>query len=332
MSLRPRRPECAQQRERLEVDAGERDAGLLARGHVALDELAIRDDEQDALHRSAVLVAALTEDVVVEHRLVERDRKRLLRAEADRVLELLLVVDAHEVENADADAVAGDAEPHVLARKLVLGEELLQREGECFGIAHFAADDDALLERLARHLNELGGPVVDDTRGRELRRADLQADEALDRMAAAGVRFRSRLRERELHVAEPRLRLALALRLRRLLLLRRLGVLLSELALPDGCLRCRFGGCRLRCWRRRGSGSRRRLGLEARVRAPAEAPGRRATARRQAPLRPRPDAAPPPRARGSARFAPGCGAARCPCARSSRSSPAPRRRRPCVGS
>ena len=44
-----RRTERAQERERLEVDPGERDACLPAGADVAVDELAVRDDEQHAL-------------------------------------------------------------------------------------------------------------------------------------------------------------------------------------------------------------------------------------------------------------------------------------------
>ena len=44
---RQRVAERAQQRERLEVDAGEPHAGLLAGGDVAVDQLAVGDDEQD---------------------------------------------------------------------------------------------------------------------------------------------------------------------------------------------------------------------------------------------------------------------------------------------
>jgi hypothetical protein len=45
---RLRRLKRAQERERLEVDPGEDDARLLASLHVAVDLLAVGDDEQDA--------------------------------------------------------------------------------------------------------------------------------------------------------------------------------------------------------------------------------------------------------------------------------------------
>ena len=97
-----------------------------------------------------VVVDALAEHVVVEHGLLDRDRQRLLGAEADRVLELLRVVDARDLEDADADAVVGDAEPDALARKLVLAEERAQRVGEQLGLAQLAADDDAVARGRSR--------------------------------------------------------------------------------------------------------------------------------------------------------------------------------------
>ena len=53
---RQRVAEGAQQRERLEVDPGQPDAGLLAGRDVAVDELAVGDDEQDAADVLAVVV------------------------------------------------------------------------------------------------------------------------------------------------------------------------------------------------------------------------------------------------------------------------------------
>ena len=122
--------------------------------------------------------------MVVEHGLVERDRQRVLRAEANRVLELLVVVDAGDVEDPHADPVARDAEADVLARQLVAREEALERLGERFRIAQLTVDDDALRERLARDLQQLRGAVVRHARGGDLRAADLQADVTLDCVTA----------------------------------------------------------------------------------------------------------------------------------------------------
>src|SRR6185295_5460583 len=173
------RSESAQQRERLEVDAGQPDPGLLAGGHVALDEVAVGDDEQNSVLLLALVVDALAEQLVVEHGVLERDRERLLGAEVNGVLELLRVVDPAELEHADTDAVARDPEPHALTRKLVFAEERLQRGRERVGLAELTADDDALVERGAGHLDDLGGAVVDDARCGELRCADLETDDLL---------------------------------------------------------------------------------------------------------------------------------------------------------
>src|SRR5581483_27732 len=123
--------------------------------------------------------------------------------------------------------------------------------------------------------------VVDDARGRELRRADLQPDEALDLMVPAGMcRLGRRLREGDLDVAEPRPGLALALRLRLLLGLRLLRLLLglrllrlrlADLTLPEGHLGLGLVDSRSRRWRHRHGGRRdlgERLGRELRPREP----------------------------------------------------------------
>src|SRR5437764_563386 len=83
--------------ERLEVDPCHADTGLAARAHVAVDELAIRDDQQHAARDlSRLRVRRLRQQLPVEHGLLERDRQCLLCAEADRVRELLGVVDARD--------------------------------------------------------------------------------------------------------------------------------------------------------------------------------------------------------------------------------------------
>src|SRR5205085_12476070 len=118
----------------------------------------------------------LAEDAVVEDGLLDRDRERLLRAEADRVPELLRVDDADDVERPNADPVARDAEPDAAPRELVLAEERLERLGERLRVAQLAGNDDAGVERLARELEELRLAVVRDARGSQAGRADLEAD------------------------------------------------------------------------------------------------------------------------------------------------------------
>src|SRR5581483_278322 len=200
--------ERPKERERLEVDANEADAGLTARADVAVDEVAIGDHEEDALDRPALGVDRRLEHAVVEDGLVEWDRQRLLRTELDGVPQLLVVVDADDVEDAHADAVRRDAETNVLPRELVPREERLQCVGERVGLAQLSRDDDALRERLACDLQKLGGAVVRNARGCELRRADLEPDVALRAVAAgaAAAARERRQREREVALQERRLR------------------------------------------------------------------------------------------------------------------------------
>jgi hypothetical protein len=106
----------SQDRERLEVDAGEADPRLLAGGGVALDKIPVGDDQQDSMLGVPLAVGLLAEDVVVEHRLLERDREHFLRPVADRVRELFRVFDAADLEHPHTDAIVGDAQSDVLAR------------------------------------------------------------------------------------------------------------------------------------------------------------------------------------------------------------------------
>ena len=162
---------------------------------VVIDRLLVGRCEHDAVGDVARLVDGVADDAVVEHGLVDRDRKRLVRAEADGVRKLALVVDAVDVERAHADAVRPDAEADAAARQLVVGEEPVERRRERRDVAHLAGDDDARLERLARELDELRlrAAVVDDARGGDLRGADLETDDLLLPRAASassGRRFR----------------------------------------------------------------------------------------------------------------------------------------------
>jgi hypothetical protein len=87
----------------------------------------------------------------------------------------------------------------------VLAEERVERAAEAGDVAHLAADDDPVLERLACDLDDARSAVVLDVGGGELRRADLDADELLvlrPRLGAAARRAcaRSRLRQLRLQV------------------------------------------------------------------------------------------------------------------------------------
>ena len=118
------------------------------------------EHDKDAPHHLALLVHLLAEHDVVDHGVCDRDRQRLLRAEPDRVLELLRVGKRRDVEDAHADAVAGDAEPDVLLRQLVLGEERLQRLRQGRRVTNLAGDHQSAVERRARELQQLGRTVV----------------------------------------------------------------------------------------------------------------------------------------------------------------------------
>src|SRR5882724_5205890 len=100
------------------------------------------------------------DDVVIHHRLVHRDRERLVRTERDGVGELLLVVDSVDVEDADTDPVRSDPEANAFPRQIVLLEELVERTAERRDVADLSADDDAGLERLAGELDQLRATVV----------------------------------------------------------------------------------------------------------------------------------------------------------------------------
>ena len=99
--------------------------------------------------------------------------------EPDRIVELRFVLDTDKVEDPHTDAVTPDSEPYVAAGQVLLLEEGLQRAGQSIPVANFAADDDAVLERTTGDLQELS-PLrgLGHDGGRELGRADLEADDA----------------------------------------------------------------------------------------------------------------------------------------------------------
>src|SRR5205085_2877573 len=175
--------------------------------------------------------------------------------------ELHRILHRRNLQDANADAVRGNAEAHAASRELVLRKEPLQRVGERIRVAHLTCRDDAALEGRACKLEHLGRAVVVHERGRELRRADAKSDDLGRVAAAAQARQRearkARLRQVDLALQTRRRRALLLLRrLRLLLLLGLLGLLgrlrlllllrLPDLLLPD---------------RRRALGRARRAGL-----------------------------------------------------------------------
>ena len=145
-----------EQRKRLEVDPDDLQTRLLARVDVAIDKLAVGDDEENAADGLPFLVDRLGEHLVVEHRVLDRDRQHFLRAESNRVRKLFRVVDAGDLEGSDADPVVRDPEPDPALREVVTLEEVPERNCERLGITELPADDDAVVERLAHDLHELG--------------------------------------------------------------------------------------------------------------------------------------------------------------------------------
>ena len=212
------RPSETAQRERLDVDAGQLDLRRVAGGRNAVDEVAVGDGEEHAIGGGRVL-----DDVVVEHRLFDRDRERLVGAEANRVGKLPRVVDGGPLEDADAGAAAADADADVLAREVGRREEGGDLVGECLGVPHLAAGDDVGRKRVPRGLDELRVAVVhDDGRG-ELGGADAEPHELL--VPAAGARRGCLLLlRRTLRLAALAFRLFLLLRRGALGLRRRLAL------------------------------------------------------------------------------------------------------------
>src|SRR4051812_25909509 len=170
--------ERAEQRERLEVDAGELDTCAAAGRRVRVHELAIRDDEKNTLLGLAFL-DGLAKHLVVEQRLVDRNRQRLLGAETHGVRDLLRVLDPHQLDRPDTDPVVRDADPNVALRQAVPLEEELERLGERGDVLDLAAGDDPARNRLTGDLDEPRRAVHLDGGRREERGPDLEADSFL---------------------------------------------------------------------------------------------------------------------------------------------------------
>ncbi len=176
----------AKKRERLEIDADDLETRPATGLQVAVDDLAVRDDEKDPENGRAVLVRTVVEDDPVEHRLVERDREDLLGTEANRVLQLAGVGDPFDLEHANADAVVGDPEADTFLRKLVQLEKSRERAREGDRVANLPRDHHTGLERLPNSLDELRHAVVEDAGRGDLGRADLEADELLRTLLLLG--------------------------------------------------------------------------------------------------------------------------------------------------
>ena len=250
--LRPRQGivglgDRTKQCERLEVDADDLQTRLLAGKDVAIDELAVGDDEENAADGLPFGVDRLGEHLVVEHCVLDRDRQHLLRTESNRVRKLLRIVDADDVEGPDADPVVGDAESDPTLREAVALEEVPQRDGERLGVAKLSADDDAVVERLAHRLDELGRAAVVNTCRSDLRPADLEPDDLLRALAGKRALGERGLRARQAEHLRLRLLRRRRLRLSRLGSVPFLGLALErEVALVERHLRAGLGVAGLR--------------------------------------------------------------------------------------
>ena len=157
-------------------------AGVLRRGDQAVDHVAADGDDHDARARAGGGVDR-AERLEVEHRLVDRHRDVVRRADAHGLLERLVVGEHRQVERAHDDALVRDAEAHARA-EVVLGEERAQLVGERGRVRDLAVTQDAgrscghgaLLDR------ELAVDV--DLGGGEVARIELETDDGLVLAAA----------------------------------------------------------------------------------------------------------------------------------------------------
>src|SRR5205814_10200174 len=108
--------------------------------------LAVRSGKKHTAGDGTALVDVLGQDVVVEHRLVHRDRERFIRTEPDRIGKLALVGDAVDVDRLDADPTCPDADADPLPGQPVHRKEGIQRLRECLHIANLTRNDDSRLE------------------------------------------------------------------------------------------------------------------------------------------------------------------------------------------
>ena len=139
----------ADRREGGEVDALGLQPGGAQRREDALDHLAACRDEQHALATARGVVDD-GERLVVEHRVLERHRKLVLRLEAHGGLELLGVLEVGQVDDAHDDLLVGEADADALVQALVLAVQRPQGLGQAVDVGDLAVADDPRLERRER--------------------------------------------------------------------------------------------------------------------------------------------------------------------------------------
>src|SRR6185503_4610115 len=129
----------------------------------------------DDAHPPALAVVDAVEHVVVEHRLLERHRELLLRLEADGGLELLLVVDRGQLEDAERDLLAGNAEPDALGQ-VVLAEEGLHAVSEPVDVHDLTLMEEAGAESLGGGTDQLRLAAAGELGSSEEARLDVEPD------------------------------------------------------------------------------------------------------------------------------------------------------------
>ncbi len=157
--------ERADHRERGQVDRGWPQAGARGCLEQTIDHVATSGDEDDARPR-AVRGLDGPEDLVLEHRLLERHRDVLLSLELDGGGNLLGIGERREVDRPHHDALVGDTQPHPLA-ELVLREQSPQNLREGVHVGDLAVANDA------RGKRRIGCVVDGDAAVRDLHSGDI---------------------------------------------------------------------------------------------------------------------------------------------------------------
>ncbi len=112
-----------------------------------------------SIWRSPFGPVTMSDDLPVEHRLLERHRDVVGGLEADRGLELLGVVDRRHPDRPHGDALVGDPEPD-RAAELLAREQLLERGASASGIGDLALAEDAGREGLDPVAGDLDRPLA----------------------------------------------------------------------------------------------------------------------------------------------------------------------------
>ena len=151
-------------------------AGVPDRLHERVDHVAARGDREDVDLRIAVGALAAADHPVVEDGLVERHRDLVLRAEANRRVELLRVLDPRQPQRANHDALVGDPEANRLG-ELVPREEILEGLAERGGVLDLALAHDSGLERHDRGASDGTVATSRDLGRGDAAGLDVEADE-----------------------------------------------------------------------------------------------------------------------------------------------------------